>query len=413
MQSLLCIPEAGRLFLKLAKNATLEDMHHFLAEGLSFGAHRVVIAADRLHLLNPSAALIWSAWRDGLPAETIARRLADKYAIPLPLARQDVGAALDAWRCSGPIAPACSALPSERFPRPLPAMTNAPAPMLSKAIVRDYRLGAQAFRIQSNAALLMDSAAPLYAHLAAGSREPPESAATFTLEEENGGFRLWRGGHCLSAGADPQALLLALFQELVDFGYLHHDWLLAVHAAGVHNGRAALLFPALGGSGKTTLTAALLAAGCGYLSDDVVPLAGDGLQAIAVPVALRIKPGSVAALRNDYPGLSALTAFGPMDYPVRFLPPRFFDLAAAARHYPVAALVFPAYTPGAACRLTPINGVEALQRLIAAETLFHRPLIRAHIERVLHWLDQTPAYRLQYSRLPDAVGTVRELLPWP
>jgi hypothetical protein len=203
---------------------------------------------------------------------------------------------------------------------------------------------------------------------------------------------------------------LALFRELVDFGYLHQDWLLAVHAAGVHNGRAALLLPALGGSGKTTLTAALLAAGCGYLSDDVVPLA-DGLHAIPVPVPLRIKPGSIAVLRDEYPELTGLAAYGPADHAVRFLPPRHFDLAAAARRYPVAAVVFPAYVPGAACRLTPISGVEALQRLIAAETLFHRPLIHAHIERLLQWLEQTPAYCLHYSRLADAVGSVRELLP--
>jgi hypothetical protein len=385
------------------------DTDDFLAGGLPLGEHRVLVAADRLHLLNPSAALIWTAGRDGLPAEAIARRLVDRYAIPLPLARQDVSAALEAWRNAEPGALSCSALAAEDFPPPLPAPANEPPPALAKAIYRDYRLGAQPFRIQSNSAFLMDLQAPLLAHLAAENSGPPESAATFTLTEGTG-FRLWRGGLRLTTGADPQTLLLSLFQELVDFGYLHQDWLLAVHAAGVHNGQAALLFPALGGCGKTTLTAALLAAGCGYLSDDVVPLAGEGLQAIPLPVPLRIKPGSVAVLQDDYPELATLPVFGPMDHAVRFLPPRFFDSAAAARRYPVAALVFPAYTPGAACRLTPLTGVEALQRLIAAETLFHRPLVHDHIKRLLQWLEHTPAYCLQYSRLFDAAGTVREFL---
>ena len=100
-----------------------------------------------------------------------------------------------------------------------------------------------------------------------------------------------------------------------------------------------LVLAAAGSSGKSTLTAALLARGYRYLSDDVVPLQrGRGL-AIPVPVCLNLKPGSVSVLAELYPELPKLPVWQDGERQLRFLPPPDFAARRPVGPYPVAALV--------------------------------------------------------------------------
>lgn len=158
------------------------------------------------------------------------------------------------------------------------------------------------------------------------------------------------------------------------------------------------------------MTAALLAAGFGYLSDDDAPLDAETLEVWPLPLPLRIKPGSMALLRTHYPELATLPAYGPAGQAVRLLLPPRFDPVAAIRRYPVAGLVFPEYRPAAAATVQPMSPLAALQRLIAAEALLRRPLIPEHIGRLLAWLEAMPAWWLEYDDLAAAVDALRDLL---
>lgn len=374
-----------------------------------FAGQQVVIATDRLHLLNPSAALLWDGWLAGLDAAALADRLTTGYGLSPAAARVTVTQTLADWRRTGLLdAPDPTVAP---FPPPPPPAIHDPPPLLNACRIQDYQLFDRRLRVRCADPDLWASLIPPFAHLAVVPVAPPEPAATFSLIAEPAGLSLWRGGWRLAEALTPTDALLALFGEIAEFGYRERDWLAALHAAAVHNSRCALMLPALGGAGKTTLTAALLAAGSGYLSDDVAPLDAETLEVWPLPLPLRIKPGSVALLRPRYPELDHLPAHGPADRAVRLLPPPRFDPTAAGRSYPVAGLVFPDYRPAAACALRPISPVEALQRLIASETLFRRPLVPNHIGRLLAWLEATPAWRLEYSALGPAVRAIRDLLP--
>lgn len=87
---------------------------------------------------------------------------------------------------------------------------------------------------------------------------------------------LSRGGRILLAGADPEALLDALESDLERLVAERARRVVFVHAGVVGWRNRAILLPGRSGSGKTTLVAALVKAGCTYLSDEFAVLDADG-----------------------------------------------------------------------------------------------------------------------------------------
>ena len=375
-----------------------------------FAGQQVLIAADRLHVFHPSAAKLWQNWQANPSAAVLAKQLVHDHGLPLAEAHTAVDETLANWRRAGLLdAPETPVAPFP--PAPPPTLHEAP-PSFRVAWMQDYQLADQQWRLQCADSALWAIFTPPFAHLAIPPAPSPEPAATFSVLPEPAGLSLWRGGHRYAEASSPAAALLALFGEIAEFGYREQNWLAALHAAAIHDGARALLLPALGGTGKTTLTAALLAAGYGYLSDDVAPLDAETLDVWPLPLPLRIKPGSVAVLRERYPELDTLPAYGPPGQAVRLLPPPRFTLHAAKRRYPVAGLLFPDDQPDAATTLQPLTPVESLHRLLAAEALFRRPLIPEHIVRLLAWLEVTPAWRLTYPHdLTAAVAAIKN--QWP
>ena len=76
-----------------------------------------------------------------------------------------------------------------------------------------------------------------------------------------------------------------LIYEIVEEGYRHLDFITVLHAAALKWKGHCFVMPAKGGSGKTTLAAALMHQGAEYLADDVVPLLS--------------KEGDICPLRNQ------------------------------------------------------------------------------------------------------------------
>jgi hypothetical protein len=80
--------------------------------------------------------------------------------------------------------------------------------------------------------------------------------------------------------------------------YERCDHLIGMHAAAVAYKNNCILFPAECGSGKSTLTAALVAGGFQYCSDDMVLLAAPPMRMRPVPMAMGIKSGSAGLLEK-------------------------------------------------------------------------------------------------------------------
>jgi len=181
--------------------------------------------------------------------------------------------------------------------------------------------------------------------------------------------------------------------------------LLVVHGAGLiaPNGGGVLLV-APGGSGKTTLAAALDADGFGLLSDDVVPVTMTGhLLGLGLPLCL--KPGSWPVLQHCRSTLFDSPQVQRFGQAVRFLPPCH---PAPGLAVSTACLLLTRYVPGEPASHERITPEQALQGLVEAEAVF-RNITQAKLDALAQWLNTVPAYRLRYPDLATGMQQVRML----
>ena len=184
---------------------------------------------------------------------------------------------------------------------------------------------------------------------------------------------------------------------------------LLLHAGVVElNGRAVVM-PALPGSGKSTLTAALALRGFRLLSDEFgVVRKNDGhLLPLLRPIAL--KNESIDVIGRFAPQ----APMGPR-YPktrkgtVAHLAPA---ASAVARRFESAApglIVFPRYDPTVSLRLEPVRKARAFGRL-AVNSFNYEMLGPEGFDGVARLVAACPVYDLSYSDLDRAVAAIHEL----
>jgi hypothetical protein len=134
----------------------------------------------------------------------------------------------------------------------------------------------------------------------------------------------------------------------------------AIHAGAVGWDGRAVLLPAPHDSGKTTLTAALTAAGFSYFSDEAALIEPSSRELVPFPRALWLEPGSVAALdrflaNNDKRSIAGngMSHVSPAD----------LGRGVVGRPSPIAHIVFPRYERGALTALTPLSRAAAVIEL--------------------------------------------------
>jgi hypothetical protein len=185
---------------------------------------------------------------------------------------------------------------------------------------------------------------------------------------------------------------------------------LLLHAGVVERGGAGVILPALPGSGKSTLTAALAASGFRLLSDEfgAVRLEDGRCVPMLRPISLKNESiGIVSRLRAD-------AAMGPV-----FKGTRRGDVAhlgpdaesVAQRHVPAAIklVVFPRYEAGAATALEPMPRAQAFTKL-AVNSFNYEVLGPAGFEAVGRVIAGADCYRLTYGDLAAAIPAIGALL---
>lgn len=193
------------------------------------------------------------------------------------------------------------------------------------------------------------------------------------------------------------------------FGQRFNQYVL-LHAGVLAHADRALLLPATPGSGKSTLTAAMMLAGFRLLSDEfgvLRPQTGDLLPMLK-PVAL--KNASIGVIRN----FSAQAELGPTFTATRkgdvaHLAPDAASVAFVHRPARPALIVFPAWRPGVPLQLEQQAPEQAFTRL-AFNSFNYGVLGRISFEAVADLAAACPAYQLVYSRLDEAVACLRQLL---
>ena len=169
----------------------------------------------------------------------------------------------------------------------------------------------------------------------------------------------------------------------------------------------AILLPAPPGSGKSTLTAALVAAGLDYFSDEVALLCEDDLAVTPFPLAMCVKDTGIDALAALFPELATLPVHTRMDGKrVVYMPPPAARVPAPNSRRPVIAIVFPRYVAGAPNTLRALPKPAALARLISQCMGVQRRLEARHVTQMISWIRDLSCYELDFSDLGAAVSTL-------
>ncbi|HOB94022.1 MAG TPA: HprK-related kinase A [Aquabacterium sp.] len=187
--------------------------------------------------------------------------------------------------------------------------------------------------------------------------------------------------------------------------------LLLLHAGALERDGLALVLPAMPGSGKSTLTAALSRRGWRLLSDEFGaydPVQGE-LRAMLKPVAL--KNQSIEVIRRFAPE----AVMGPAiprtrKGTVAHLAPDDAAIAARGRGARPGAVILPKWVADAPLQLEPIPG-QMLFSAVAFNAFNYRVLGRTGFDAVVQIAQRCPGWRLTYSRLDDAVAALDQL--WP
>lgn len=188
----------------------------------------------------------------------------------------------------------------------------------------------------------------------------------------------------------------------------NHDFILNLHAGVVGKGGRCILLPAAAGSGKSSLTTALVHAGLEYFSDEVALIRRSDFQVVPVPLAVCVKDSGWDVISRYYPGLEALPAHRRSDGKVvKYVPP-----SRAAVHTTtgsVSHIFFPRYSPDGGTNLELLARSSALANLMEHCVALRRKLDAHNVGQLVRWIAGLDCYRLTFDSLPKAVALVRQV----
>jgi hypothetical protein len=377
------------------------------AVALPLADRLVVIAPDgAVAALDPGGRRLWEALQAGWSVADLVDASVQQGNLPSDVARRSIARALTSWRGLGLLDSPARKTP----PAPLAAPVVARWGERPAALDAVYLPGDRPVRVRCNDPVLAEVIAATCRSCRlddAGGDLP-----TVDVIEQDGRFAV-RAGQAGLARVDDLTTNRALARHgcltaLLETARRPRRLLGILHASAVAGGGRCVVFPGTKGSGKSTLAAALVAAGADFVTDDYAPLERASWQVWPVPFAPGIKQGSWRPLLRRYPALAAQPVHELAGLRIRYLELDPARMAPLNRGLPVAALVFPRYKPGAALRQRRINPAEALAGLCHANSLLARePEVLAD---TLRWLEATPAYRLSYGDLDQAIAWVLPLL---
>ncbi len=376
------------------------------------GAHLFILEDEGLlfsetkgdfYRFNASASFAWCALEAGRTWPAIARDLAERRGVSLPAAERELAGLAAHWLGQGLLQRL-----GDTPPAPQRIVPRFEAPYFNFR-TRRYRLLGVPIRIRYGDPALEDSIHPVIAHLESLIDEAP--AHTITVAR----ILAYNFLYCDDTQEAVEERLEAMAPR-VKFALLRcaigrQNHMLQLHAgAAAKNGRLVLL-PAPSGSGKTMLTARLVAAGFTYFSDEVVLLDRDNERIRPVPVGLCIKDSGTALLAPHFPGLAGLPVHHRQDdIKVRYLPPPPHSLPGDDSGLHAAAIVFPRHVEGAPVDVRPLSPAAAFGRLMDDCVAIPKPLALADAAALATFIERVRCYELTGGDLDGAAARVAGLL---
>ena len=388
---------------------------------------------QEIRAFNAPATWVWCGLEEGLSPDELADAYVQRFDTPRERAGRIVRDLLLDWRKRGYLrgpTPQPRELREARAPRrgiraplrvaaePAPAGASPARPARRRGptrgsrlnpcatLARRYRLLDCGFWIRFETRLQESRIHPVLAHLQA------EGACDVELEvrQAGAGAMLLQGPVPTQRCASPEGLAPMVKAAIWEIAVNRHRYFMEIHAGVVSDGDSCVLLPGAPGSGKSTLTAALVASGYQYLSDEVALLQEHTLNVRPLPLALTVKAGSLPLLSQLYPGLRKLrTHIRQDDRVVRYLAPPGRVMADPQRDQPVTRIVFPRVAEET--RLRRISRPDALQRLLRECLVLPEWLDADKVRRLVCWMRAVDCYDLSVSSLADAVSAIRCTAP--
>ena len=191
------------------------------------------------------------------------------------------------------------------------------------------------------------------------------------------------------------------------YGKDESDWMGVFHASAITKGGQCVLFLGDSGSGKSTISALLMANGYDLLADDFVPVGAVSCEVFFFPVAISVKKNALDHLIPIYPQLASAKEFyyAGLDKTVRYLPPNHYFENQSSR-YPCKALVFVKYMKGSGLTMEKMTQDVAFQHLVPDSWV--SPLLE-NATRFLDWFLGLTCYQLTYSDNELMLKTIDKL----
>ena len=355
-------------------------------------------ASNCLSAYNSTAQLAWELLEQGGSETELVAGFATRCGIAHDLACKDVRAIIRQWRSQGLLsANGSSKRSTKRWKAPVRTdWSQAPTPHWVGTLTCTIRSTVFAFAIEP--ANLIDFVPIFFKHL-----ETPDALPDVRIEIREAGENntaLVVDGIERLRTCDAGQLIGAVNQTILEQIHPGIEWLAIIHGAAVARDGTGWAIPAACGSGKTTLTAYLLARGYDYLADDHVALSAPDGRIVPWPLPMSIKEGSWDVLSQYYQNLLHFPQYRTKRGEARQLVPS----AEVWDTNPVLlkGFIFPRYVSGAKATLTRLTPFDALQRLLGDQIWLGYPITEQHVGNFIRWLEDKPAYTLEHSNLADA-----------
>jgi hypothetical protein len=390
-----------------------------IAAGVSshlFEDHLLVFTerTQTLYTFNPSAGFIWSCCEEGMNEHEIAEALGTALGVDNEQARHDVRNATQEWISLGLIEESpgdhdgttLAATPREAAENLVPLELMAPHSLPRRYA---FELAGQGFELRFSDENLKRLVIEPFLHLSVDSVSSP---ITIDIFESEGLYAVTREKVSVVERTVLDGLPPVVAQEALSAACEQGDFLICIHAAVHSLGERCIVFPGIGGTGKTTLSAALIKDGFRYFTDEVALLDRRTFRVIPAPVSLRVKQGSWQIVSSLFPDFltrpSHLLNDGSR---LRLLRPPPGSFAKNREDSSmVKCLVFPSHAPAEKTSIRRISRIEALRRIQECGYRVSGRLDRITVARILQWIGTVDCYDMTINSLPEAVAIVRGLL---
>ena len=224
----------------------------------------------------------------------------------------------------------------------------------------------------------------------------------------DGGWTIRVNGHAFLSQLRDEQLGLGFLHAARSLLYAEAKYDVAFHAAMVADDNQGILLCAPRESGKSTLTASLVARGFNLLTDEpaLLHLDTSAVSSLLLPVSL--KEGSWEILHREWPQLKEAPVHMRSDgVRLRLLHPP--QMRFSARPQRLTHFVFPEYNPSLPAHVEQLSPLRTLGLLNEGGMILAKHIDRVRFEAFLNLVCITPAHTIRYASLEEAIQILPQI----